>query len=149
MAMYEEETQGQRLKRLREALELTQKELAHRAGLSGQSSIGNVENGIRGFGQSVIAIARVLGVSPEYLACQTDDLDAVCISPKTPGVILTKERMEVLTSTIASLQRLAISPATTQTCANELFDRIADLERLVRGAEREMAISTPVPQSLN
>lgn len=37
MAMYEEETQGQRLKRLREALELTQKELAHRAGLSGQS----------------------------------------------------------------------------------------------------------------
>lgn len=149
IAMYEEETQGQRLRRLREAKELTQTQLARQAGLSGQSSIGNVENGIRGFGKSVLAIARVLGISSEYLACQTDESGAVSSSPKTTGVMLTKERMVVLTSTIANLQRLALSPACTQTCADELLERIAGLERLVRGVEREMAINAPVSQTLD
>lgn len=142
--MYEEESQGQRLKRLREAKDLTQTQLAQQAGLIGQRSIRNIENGNHGLGKSVLEIAKVLGVSPEYLACQTDDLDASVVSV----VLLTKARMKVLTSTIAHLQQLAFSRACSQVCADELFDRIADLERLVRGVEREIAINKPDAQSL-
>lgn len=57
---------GQRLKRLREAKKLSQTGLAALSGV-GQSAIGNIEAGIRGYGSSVVEIARALGTTPEYL----------------------------------------------------------------------------------
>lgn len=66
------ETPKDRLKRLRKAAGMTQQVLADRAGVK-QSTIGNVESGIRGYGSSVVEIARVLGVSPDFLLCKTDD----------------------------------------------------------------------------
>lgn len=61
------ETMGARLKRLREAKGLSQGELAKRAGLKSQGAIGNIERDIRGYGASIIDIARELGTTPDYL----------------------------------------------------------------------------------
>lgn len=61
------ETIGERLKRLRESKGISQGELAKRAGLKSQGAIGNIERGTRGYGASVVLIARELGTTPEYL----------------------------------------------------------------------------------
>jgi|GEM_PF-5014664 len=66
------ETISERLKRLRKAKGLTQAELAKRAGFSSQSGIGNIENGTRGYGASIVAIARELDTTPEYLQLQAE-----------------------------------------------------------------------------
>ena len=60
------ETIGQRLKRLRKDKGLTQVQLAKKSGV-GQSAIGNIEAGMRGYGISVLAIAKVLETTPDYL----------------------------------------------------------------------------------
>ncbi|KGH30851.1 hypothetical protein [Comamonas testosteroni] len=57
------------------------------------------------------------------------------------AILLTTDRLNVLTSTIERLHSFAISPVCPQACAEEIFDRIADLEKLLRGVEREKAIS--------
>lgn len=62
---------AERLRRLRTAADLTQAQLAKAAGVS-QGAIGNIESGIRGYGKSLVQIARVLGVPAEYLNCETD-----------------------------------------------------------------------------
>ena len=74
------ETEGLRLARLRKAAKLTQFELAKSAGCS-TSTIGNIESGIRGYGESVIGIARALGVTPEYLQLVTDRVDKAAPAP--------------------------------------------------------------------
>lgn len=61
------ETLGQRLKRLRTSKGMTQAQLATAAGLSSQSSIGNIESDNRGYGASILKIAEILGVQPDYL----------------------------------------------------------------------------------
>lgn len=61
-----EETQGKRLKRLRKAKKLTQKELA-KAGGVGQTAIANIEADERGYGAGIVGIAKALGTTPEYL----------------------------------------------------------------------------------
>lgn len=61
------ETIGERLKRLREGKSISQGELAKRAGLKSQGAIGNIERDMRGYGASVVNIARELGTTPEYL----------------------------------------------------------------------------------
>lgn len=67
------ETIGARLTRLRKAKGLSQAALAKLAGLSGQGAIGNIERGTRGYGVSVVNIARVLGTTPEYLQLETEN----------------------------------------------------------------------------
>jgi len=69
------ETIGQRLKRLRTAKGLSQAKLAREAGLSSQGAIGNIEAGTRGYGESIVDIARVLDTNPDYLRMQTDSPD--------------------------------------------------------------------------
>jgi transcriptional regulator with XRE-family HTH domain len=66
------ETIGSRLKRLRKAARLTQTALASRVGLT-QGAIGNVETGERGYGLSVVDIAKALHVTTAYLLLETDD----------------------------------------------------------------------------
>jgi transcriptional regulator with XRE-family HTH domain len=61
-----DESVSDRLRRVRKANGLTQASLAAAAGVS-TSSIGNIEAGIRGYGVSVVAIAAVLGTTPDYL----------------------------------------------------------------------------------
>lgn len=66
------ETQGQRLARLRKEAGLSQATLAKLAGLSGQGSIGNIERDTRGYGASIVEIAKILNTTPEYLLLQAD-----------------------------------------------------------------------------
>lgn len=66
------ETIGARLKRLRMEAGLSQAELARRAGYSSQGGIGNIEVNKRGYGDKILDVAKVLGVSPEYLRGETD-----------------------------------------------------------------------------
>ena len=77
-----DETIGKRLARLRKKAGLTQGALAKKVGLS-QSTIGNIEAGLRDYGKSVVVIAHELGVSPQYLQLETDIEDAVAVS--VPG----------------------------------------------------------------
>ncbi len=59
---------GERIKRLREAQNLTQQELAERVGYKTSSAINKIELGIRDVSQSkIIAFAQALGSSPEQL----------------------------------------------------------------------------------
>lgn len=60
------ETRGQRLKRLRTAQGVSQVALGKFAGI-GQSAISSIESDSRGYGSSIVPIARALNVSPEYL----------------------------------------------------------------------------------
>lgn len=52
----------------------TQEELARKAGLA-QSTVGSIENGARGYGESIVDIARVLEVTPSYLRCEAERLE--------------------------------------------------------------------------
>ena len=61
-----QESPGKILKRLRAEKRLTQTQLSRLAGVS-QSTIGNIEVDIRGYGDSVVAIAKALDVSPDTL----------------------------------------------------------------------------------
>lgn len=65
------ETLGARLRATRKAKQLTQAQLAQRAGLT-QGTIGNIESGIRGYGESLLDIAKALEVDPAYLRMETD-----------------------------------------------------------------------------
>lgn len=67
------ETIGERLKRLREAKRLSQSALAKAAGFKSQGAIGNIEAGTRGYGDSVVDIARALGTNPDYLRMDSED----------------------------------------------------------------------------
>lgn len=76
------ETQGERLARLRAAKGLSQAKLAALVGFSGQGAIGNIERGTRGYGASIVDIARVLGTTPEYLRMEEV---AVSVANTEPG----------------------------------------------------------------
>lgn len=54
---------------------MSQAALAKAAGLSGQGAIGNIENDTRGYGASIIDIARALGTTPEFLRGETSNSD--------------------------------------------------------------------------
>lgn len=60
-------TIAQRLKLAREHAKLTQAALADKAGIS-QGQVGNIESGLRNTGASVVALARALGVSVDWLS---------------------------------------------------------------------------------
>lgn len=48
---------------------MSQGALARAAGLKSQGTIGNIESGTRGYGESIVDIARALDVTPDYLRC--------------------------------------------------------------------------------
>lgn len=83
------ETIGQRLKRLRNARGLSQDQLAKACGYKSQGAIGNIESDARGYGSNVVAIARVLETTPEYLLMDPNaphlvhDADAAYIADDT------------------------------------------------------------------
>lgn len=61
-------TLANRLKTCREDLDLTQAELAKKAGLKNQSIIGSLESGYRKSSSYIPQIAQSLGVDPLWLA---------------------------------------------------------------------------------
>ncbi|MGF2656458.1 LexA family protein [Serratia marcescens] len=68
------ETVGQRIKRLREALKISQAELANRCGWASQSRIGNYETDSRKVNvEDAVVIASALKVSPGELLFGTPD----------------------------------------------------------------------------
>lgn len=60
------ESIGDRCKRIRESLGMSQPALAKAAGVS-NGTIGNLEAGLRKQPRELVAIARALGVTPEWL----------------------------------------------------------------------------------
>jgi transcriptional regulator with XRE-family HTH domain len=80
--MLGQESLGKRLCRLRKVANLTQVELANKAGVA-QSAIGNIEAGIRGYGASVVGIAKALGTTPEYLSLTTESSFAATTTPSS------------------------------------------------------------------
>ena len=72
MTTMESETIPARLRRLRKLHDLTQTQLAKKSSVS-QGTIGNLESGLRGYGESLVDIAAALGVSAEYLRGESDD----------------------------------------------------------------------------
>lgn len=66
------ETIAQRLKKIRTERGLSQAKLAERAGVS-QGTVGNIESGQRGYGESIVDIAAALQTTPRYLRLETDD----------------------------------------------------------------------------
>lgn len=79
-----DETQGQRLKRLRKAMKMTQKDLGKFVGL-GQTAIANIEADTRGYGAGIIGIAKALGTTPEYLQLE-DQVKASTLSIDTQNL---------------------------------------------------------------
>jgi transcriptional regulator with XRE-family HTH domain len=57
---------GAKLREIRKSKKLTQAQLAAASDVS-QGTIGNIESGLRGYGESLVNIARALGVTPEFL----------------------------------------------------------------------------------
>jgi len=103
------ETSGQRLARLRKERGMSQAALAKQAGLSGQGAIGNIENDTRGYGASIIDIARALQTTPEFLRGETMD-------PGTAGTHSNGENViQVIDDTpppgYVRLQHLSVRPS--------------------------------------
>lgn len=103
------ETSGQRLARLRKERGMSQAALAKQAGLSGQGAIGNIENDTRGYGASIIDIARALQTTPEFLRGETMD-------PGTAGITSNGENViQVIDDTpppgYVRLQHLSVRPS--------------------------------------
>ncbi|RKL22812.1 hypothetical protein BFJ72_g14617 [Fusarium proliferatum] len=88
---------------------MSQAALAKQAGLSGQGAIGNIENDTRGYGASIIDIARALQTTPEFLRGETMD-------PGTAGATSNGENViQVIDDTpppgYVRLQHLSVRPS--------------------------------------
>ena len=65
---------GERIKKCREELGLSQEELAKKIGYSSRSTINKIEKGLSDISQSkVIEFAKALNTTPEYLMELTDE----------------------------------------------------------------------------
>ncbi len=88
-----QESPGKILKRIRAEKRMTQTQLSRLAGVS-QSTIGNIEVDIRGYGDSVVAIAKALSVSPEtllggvpsYNKSETDNTKKIATHSRVPMI---------------------------------------------------------------
>lgn len=126
-AMKNSDTLGARLRRLRKAARLTQAALAARAGLT-QGAVGNIETGERSYGGSVVAIARALRTSPEYLLLETDDpaqhATIVMMAPDQPELDLQPVQVGSTPSAVVSDTLAPLSPEAE--ILGRWFDRIPE-----------------------
>lgn len=99
---------GERIRRRREELDMTQDELARAAGYKSRSSINKIEVDGRGLPQNkIIDIARALKVTPSYLM-GWEDKDIAVIAAEQESLIekifeLTPEHQTILKIFIDSL----------------------------------------------
>ena len=107
----ENETFGQRVKRLREALNLTQAQLAKRCGMAWQSTIGNIEAGNRSGSRNVAKLAQALGVSAHYLETGKGDPGAT-VSPEAAELAAMFDRLPTADKErMRQIILLAVGPA--------------------------------------
>ncbi len=99
---------GERIKRRREELDMTQDELAHAAGYKSRSSINKIEVDGRGLPQNkIIDIAKALKVTPSYLM-GWEDKDVAILTAEQESLIekifeLTPEHQMILQIFVDSL----------------------------------------------
>lgn len=92
--------ESERLKIARKKAGLTQAELGKLAGV-GQSAIGNIETGLRGFGASIIGIANACKVNAQWLATGDGEMDAPEIL--TPNVKMSGISLIEISATMVPL----------------------------------------------
>ncbi len=127
------ETLGARLRATRKAKQLTQAQLAQRAGLT-QGTIGNIESGIRGYGESLLDIAKALGVDPAYLRMETDrpHEDAASNDSDVPGDLSARQivLLQLFEGLTAKQQDEIIKTLEATKQANfELIEELAQMRR--------------------
>ena len=99
---------GERIRRRREELDMTQDELARAAGYKSRSSINKIEIDGRGLPQDKIAdIAKALKVTPSYLM-GWEDIDSAIITAEQEALVekifeLTPEHQSILRIFVDSL----------------------------------------------
>lgn len=124
-----EETIGDRLRRLRKSAKLTQAELASKVGL-GQSAIGNIEAGMRGYGVSVVDIAKELGTTPEHLLLSdqtsTTHMQNQPLAHVNAGVAATNTIASMAEITAALSAKFEEMDASTRKLALALIGQLAD-----------------------
>lgn len=99
---------GERIKRRREQLGLSQSELARMVGYTSRSTINKIEKDGRGISQNkIVDIARALKVTPSYLMGWEELEDAVFIADQEilleKVLMLTPEHQEILGYFVDSL----------------------------------------------
>lgn len=99
---------GERIKRRREELNMSQAELARKVGYTSRSTITRIERDGNGISQDkIVAIAKALKVTPSYLMGWEDE-DIAIITAEQERIIekffkLTPEHQEVLSFFMDSL----------------------------------------------
>lgn len=89
-------TLGERLAKARDRAGMSQSDLARKAGVS-QSTIGNLEAGIRKRPRDLLPIARALHVSPDWLATGAGAMSESIAPPaEWPFELLTREQWMAL-----------------------------------------------------
>jgi phage repressor protein C with HTH and peptisase S24 domain len=104
-----------RLRAAREHAGLTQGKLAKAAGVS-QSTIGNIEAGTRGFGASVLRLAEVCGVRPQWLANNEGEMLTTSVGEPLVKYV-TEKRAEspsskanlIFAGSVASYQKIQVA----------------------------------------
>lgn len=91
----------ERIKSLREKLNMTQEELAHKTGYKSRSAINKIEAGLRDINQSqIVDFAKALDVTPAYLMGWEDatdsDLDINTIAAHALEDLTEEEQEKVL-----------------------------------------------------
>lgn len=107
-------TIGERMALARNLLELTQQELAHRAGVS-QGTVGNIESNARRAPRDLLRFARVLGVSPDWLSTGAGPMKGATAEPAWPFELLSRDQWEAL----SERQRGAVEAAAVR-AANDI-----------------------------
>lgn len=88
---------GQRIKQQREAIGMSQEELAQKLGYRSRSTINKIESGINDITQSkVIEFAQALGTTPAYLMGWEDETEKQTKSNATLENNIAKELVEKL-----------------------------------------------------
>lgn len=139
------ETPKDRLVRLRKAIGMSQTQLAQLAKVS-QGTIGNLESGVRGYGESIVSIAAVLGVTPEYLRCDKGAEPARPLAPPPPAPPRNfKDRHEVSESDWGVLQDVQLVMSEAQ--LRELREQAERIRRIAARQVAEMAEIGQAPPS--
>ena len=112
---YDLNTLAGRLAWARDRLEISQDELAQRAGVS-QGTIGNIESGIRKNPRELLAIAAAAGVQPLWLKSKKGPITARVGWPLSDELLSALEHSDIATRLLVENQsRLAVGLPTLST----------------------------------